>query len=203
MTIESLMSIEKEKLSDVAKNIDGSELPMLVRLLSEKDDKIRYQAFLFLQHRSQLYCDVYPFWETFRSKLRSKNSYQRSIGIMLIAENAKWDSEGKMESAIHDCLEILRDEKPITVRQGIQSLGKIAEAKPSLSSIIANALICIDMDKIKETMRKSILLDSLRVLVTIRNSHENADVDHFIFYSLSSGILDKKSVKEVQSLIIY
>jgi hypothetical protein len=201
MTIESLMSFDKDKLSDVAKNIDGSELPMLVNLLSEKDDKIRYQAFLVLQHRSQSTCDVYPFWETFRSKLRSENSYQRSIGIMLISENAKWDTDGKIESTIHECLEILKDEKPITVRQGIQSLGKIAEAKPSLGNIISDALICIDMDGIKETMRKSILLDSLRVLVAIRNIHKNDDVDHFIFNSLSGGILDKKSVKEIQSLI--
>lgn len=36
--------------------------------------------------------DVYPFWDTFRAKLNSDNSYQRSIGIMLIAENTRWDT---------------------------------------------------------------------------------------------------------------
>lgn len=100
MISESLLSIRKEDLPEVAKAMDSSELSGLVYLLSEKDDKIRYQAFLLLQYRSQLLGDVYPFWETFRTKLNDANSYQRSIGIMLIAENAKWDVENKMVDVI-------------------------------------------------------------------------------------------------------
>lgn len=100
MISESLLSIRKEDLPEVAKAMDSSELSGLVDLLPEKDDKIRYQAFLLLQYRSQLLGDVYPFWETFRTKLNDANSYQRSIGIMLIAENAKWDVENKMVDVI-------------------------------------------------------------------------------------------------------
>lgn len=202
MTIEKLMSFDKVQLSEVAMSIDGSELPMIVDLLSEKDDRIRYQAFLLLQCRSRLYGDVYSFWDTFRTKLHSENSYQRSLGIMLIAENAKWDLDGRTARSIHECLEILKDEKPITIRQGIQALGAIAQAKPDLSGFIADALISIDLMKIKDTMRKSVLLDSLRVLAAIRKTHKSAAVDKYIFDSLSGGILDKKSVKEIQALVL-
>ena len=202
MTIEILMSFDKDQLSMAAMDLDSSELPMIVDLLSEKDDKIRYQAFLLLQCRSRLYGDVYSFWDTFRTKLHSENSYQRSLGIMLIAENAKWDLDGRMARSIHECLEILKDEKPITIRQGIQALGDIAETKPDLSGVIADALISIDLMRIKETMRKSILLDSLRVLTAIRNTYKSAAVDKFIFDSLSGGMLDKKSVKEIQALVL-
>lgn len=121
MLSESLLSIRKEDLPEVAKAIDSSELSDLVDLLFEKDDKIRYQAFLLLQYRSQFLGDVYPFWGTFRTKLNDANSYQRSIGIMLIAENAKWDVENKMADSLDYCTELLKDDKPITIRQSIQA----------------------------------------------------------------------------------
>jgi len=121
---------------------------------------------------------------------------------MLIAENAKWDLDGRMARSIHECLEILKDEKPITIRQGIQALGDIAATKPDLSGVIADALISIDLMKIKETMRKSILLDSLRVLAAIRKTYKSDAVDKYIFDSLSGGMLDKKSVKEIQALVL-
>lgn len=52
LTIEELMSIEKSELQEASKAIDRNELPRLVELLAEKDDKIRYQALLLLQGRS-------------------------------------------------------------------------------------------------------------------------------------------------------
>jgi len=106
ITIESLLTIDKDQLPEAAKGIDGSELPWLVELLSEKNDKIRYQAFLALQYRSRSFNDVYPFWHTFRSRLKSDNSYQRSIGLMLIAENARWNSENRMNGTIDENLDL-------------------------------------------------------------------------------------------------
>jgi len=55
ITLERLMSIDKEQLPEAVKSIRSSELPGIVELLSEKDDRIRYQAFLLLQYRSQLF----------------------------------------------------------------------------------------------------------------------------------------------------
>lgn len=199
LTLEILLSISREELPEVARTIDSSELPSLVELLSEKDDKIRYQAFLLLQYRSQSLGDVYPFWETFCAKLKDANSYQRSIGIMMIAENAKWDMENKMSASLDDCEALLYDDKPITIRQSIQALGKVAEAKPDLSGKIASMLMSIDMTEIKETMRKSILLDILSVLVVIRKTHKDNKIDNYILDSLSGGILDKKSIRQIQT----
>lgn len=200
-TLERLLSIDKEQLPEAVKSIHSSELPGIVELLSEKDNRIRYQAFLLLKYRSQLFDDVYPFWENFRLKLKDRNSYQRSIGIMLIAENAKWDSKNKTEDSLDDCMELLRDEKPITVRQSIQALGKIAEAVPNLNERIADMLMSINMAEVKETMRKSILLDILNVLAFIRKSLKNDKIDSFIFKSISGGILDRKSIKQIEMLL--
>lgn len=201
ITIERLMTVKKDELPEAVKAIDSSELPGLVELLSEKNDTIRYQTFLALQYRSRLFDDVYPFWETFRAKLKSSNSYQRSIGLILIAENARWDSDNRMDGTIDECLALLKDEKPITVRQCIQSLGEIVKYKPNLSGKIAEKLIALDMTDIRETMRKVVLLDILNVLACIRTNHKTNEIEGFILNALSGEILDKKAKKQLEAIL--
>jgi hypothetical protein len=120
---------------------------------------------------------------------------------MLIAENAKWDNEKRTEDTIDEYLMLLNDEKPITIRQCIQSLGKISSAKPGLNDKIASGLISLDLMAVKETMRKSILLDILNVLIIIRKSHKTDEIESFILNSLSGEILDKKSKKQIEVLL--
>lgn len=201
ITIESMMAIDKNDLLEASKTLNKDDIPQLVEWLSLKDDNIRYHAFLMLQSRSSLADDVYPFWQILRSKLRSDNSYQRSIGLMLIAENAKWDTEGRMEEAIDEYLALLNDEKPITIRQCVQSLGKIASRKPDLDGKIAEKLIAFDLASVKETMRKSILLDIIDVLLIIRNAFKTEEIDSFIHNALIGGVLDKKTAKRIEGLL--
>lgn len=199
--LESIMSIPKSDLREASRALGKEDIPQLVEWLTLKDDSIRYQAFLLLQNRSSLFDDVYPYWDTFRDKLKSNNSYQRSIGLMLIAENAKWDAQNRMENTIDEYLTLLNDEKPITIRQCIQALGKISSAKPGLNDKIASALISLDLMAVKETMRKSILLDILNVLLLIRKEHKTDETESFIANALSGEILDKKSKKQVENLL--
>lgn len=199
--LDRTMSIDKDALPEVARNLKSEDIPQLVGLLSLKDDNIRYQAFLLLCHRSMLTDDVYPYWNTFRDKLRSDNSYQRSIGLMLIAENAKWDTENQMEYAIDEYLMLLNDDKPITVRQCIQSLSKIVPFKTGILDRIADSLVSFNLMSVKETMRKSILLDILNVLVLIRKNLRTDDIDGFIMNALSGEVLDKKSKTQIEALL--
>jgi len=201
ITIENMLSIDKGDLPKAAKELNKDDIPQLVEWLSLKNDAIRYQAFLLLQSRSQFYDDVYPYWNTFCHKLKSDNSYQRSLGLMLMAENAKWDSEGRMEITIDEYLELLNDEKPITVRQCIQSLGKIVTHKPGLSEKIAGRLISFDFLSVKETMRKSILLDILNVLLLVRKGLKTDAAEGFIRIALSGDVLDKKSKKQIETYL--
>lgn len=201
ITIESIMLIDKSALQEESKKLSKDDIPRIVELLSLKDDNARYQAFLLLQNRSIFFDDVYPYWDIFRSKLKSNNSYQRSIGLMLIAENARWDTERRMENTIDEYLELLNDEKPITIRQCIQSLEKIVVYKPELNNKIAAALISFDFMSAKETMRKSILLDILDILLIIRKKLKKDDVDSFILNALSGEVLDKKSKKRIEALL--
>jgi hypothetical protein len=199
--LESIMSISKSDLQEASKALNKNDIQQLVECLSLKDDNIRYQAFLLLQSRSVYFNDVYPFWDAFREKLNSDNSYQRSIGLMLIAENVRWDGQNQMEEIINEYLVLLKDEKPITIRQCIQSLGKIASVKPGLNDIIASGLTSFDIMAVKETMRKSILIDILNVLFIIRKEHKTDEIESFILNALSGEILDKKTKKQFETYI--
>jgi len=201
ITIEGMMSIDKSDLQEASKTVNKDDIPQLVEWLSLKDGNIRYQAFLLLQNRSLFVNDVYPYWHVFRSKLKSDNSYQRSIGLMLIAENVKWDEESRMEDTIDEYLELLNDEKPITIRQCIQSLGKVVPYKPGLNNKIASKLVLFNLMAIKETMRKSILLDILNALLIIRKSLKTDEIESFILNTLSGEILDKKAKKQIEALL--
>ncbi|HMM05659.1 MAG TPA: hypothetical protein PKD52_03190 [Clostridiales bacterium] len=198
ITLERMMSIPKSDLQEESKALNKDDIPQLIEWLSLKDDKIRYQAFLLLQNRSKLFNDVYPFWDTFREKLKNNHSYQRSIGLMLVAENVRWDSQNRMEDTIDEYLALLKDEKPITIRQCIQSLGKVAPLKPNLNRKIADRLVSFDLMAIKDTMRKPLLLDILNVLLAIRKEQQTDEAENFILKALTGEILDKKSKKQIE-----
>jgi hypothetical protein len=201
INVERLLSFEKQDLPKFSKTLKAEDIPQLMEWLTEKDDKLRYYSLLLLEHRSEEYSDVYPFWDIFCEKLRSTNSYHRSTGIMLIAANVKWDRENKIDSTINDYLRILNDEKPITVRQCIQSLGKLVSYKTNLHNKVANELISIDIMDFKPTMRKLILIDILNILVLIRKYQTSEEIDTYIFKALTGGLLDKKTKKQIESIL--
>lgn len=197
VTAESILSIDKNGMCEASKILDKQAISQLVEWLSLKDDKIRYQAFLLLQHRSSSFEDVYPYWDVFRSKLKNDNSYQRSIGLMLISENTKWDSAGRMDSCIDDYLSLLKDEKPITIRQCIQGLEKIVPYKRHLCEKIARSLMSIRLADIKATMRKLVLADILSVLLMIKDQYPSEEIHIYIKHVISNPELEKLVDKKI------
>lgn len=200
MTFDDLMQLNKEDPSGTAERLSSEDIKQLVEWLSEKEDNIRYPSLLILQSRSVMKDDVYPYRETFRGKLKSDNSLQRSIGLIMIAENAKWD-DGWLDEVINEFLALINDEKPITVRQCVQYLQKIVTYKPSLHGIIADALIALDLNTVKETMRKLVLLDILGVLAAIRKVKTSASIESYINDTMTGGLLDKKAKKQIEELL--
>ncbi|KUO70557.1 MAG: hypothetical protein APF77_22010 [Clostridia bacterium BRH_c25] len=201
LTLERLSSLEKDELEDISKTLRVDDIHQLVDWLSEKDDTTRYHSFLLLQHRSEYSDDVYLYWDIFCEKLKSENSYQRSIELMLIAANAKWDMENKLDNVIDEYLSLLNDEKPITVRQCIQSLSEIVPYKKHLLMKISDQLISFNMGEIRATMQKLILIDILTVLTLIRKQQPNNEIESYILNALSGGVLDKKAVKRIEAML--
>ena len=199
--ISMLFEINKDNAGSAAQKLESKDIGYLVDILDEKDDKVRYPALLLLQSRSVIQDDVYPFWDIFRGKLKSDNSYQRSIGMMLIAENARWDKDNKLDAMIGEYFALFHDDKPITIRQSIQALNSIFPYKSHLIGQIATALMAMNLSAIKETMRKLVLTDILEILAVIRKLEVNDEIDAYIMNALSGGLLDKKTKSKVQSLL--
>ena len=93
--------------------------------------------------------------------MRDSNSYIRTRGLTLIAHNAKWDEEGKIDGIIDEYLDHATDDKPITARQCIKSLPKLAEAKPNLMPHIASSLRQTDISQYADSM-KSLIQNDIR-----------------------------------------
>ena len=87
------------------------------------------------------------------------------------------------------------------MRQCIQSLAKIIPYKNHLNEKIANSLIDINLDNIKQTMRKLVLIDILNVLILIRKNQKIEIIDAYIVRALSEEIIDKKSKKQIEELL--
>lgn len=179
----------------------SAELENLITALSETNDKIRYAAFLTVQDLSRKSNEIYPYFDLLIEKLNSDNSYQRSIGIMLIAENIKWDKENKCEKIMEQYLSHTQDEKFITSRQTIQSINAWIMLKPNLFSKVIEKLIQIDISKLKDSQRKSILLDILSVLTKIYEVQKDNRIFDYFMKAMTGGILDAKQIKQLKSLI--
>lgn len=147
MDIGELAEIKKDQIPKKAETLNATETQFLVEKLAEKDDKLRYNAFLLLQAQSQLAPSVYAHWDTLAAKLDSDNSYQRSLGVMLLAENIRWDSEGKFSQVIDKFLTCCSDEKFITARQTLQSLTKVAMATNAYNQMISAHVAALDLSK--------------------------------------------------------
>ncbi|MBN2050384.1 MAG: hypothetical protein JW760_08085 [Spirochaetales bacterium] len=199
MTADELTKYRLDELGDLAVTLDPEVLPGLVEFLREKDDAVRQRAFLLLEHRSRLCDDTYPFWDRYTELLESENSYHRTIGLHLMADNARWDRDRKFEGDVDRYLSLLHDEKPITIRQCIQALEKIVPYKPALHGTLSVALMGLDLESIRETMQKLVLFDILGVLAEIRKQGTTETMENYISAALSGGMLDKKSVTVIRS----
>lgn len=116
------------------------QIEKLVEDLYGKDSKAAYASFKVLEQKSKEGNLVYSFFDTFSEMMDHENSYIRTRGLLLIAANAKWDSDYKIDEVIDDYLKHILDDKPITARQCIEVLPQIALYKEELKEIIADAL---------------------------------------------------------------
>ena len=75
---------------------------------------------------------VYSYMDRLSDMLDSDNSYIRTRGLTLLAYNAKWDKDYKIDEIIDKYLKHITDVKPITARQCIMLLPIVAKHKPEL-----------------------------------------------------------------------
>lgn len=129
-------------------------------LLFIKNNNVAYKALQKLQKESEETDCVYPYMDRLSDMLNSNNSYVRTRGLTLLAYNAKWDKNYKIDEIIDKYLKHITDVKPITARQCIKLLPMIAKYKSELKNDIISALqkanICVYDDSMQPLVYKDI-----------------------------------------------
>jgi hypothetical protein len=109
--------------------------------LGSTDDKTRLNALQAVLKITDARVDwAYEVWDNLFEKLDHENSYQRSIGILVLCNLAKSDSEHRLDASINLLLAHTRDDKFITSRQCIQNIWKTAAAGEQTRQIVLDHL---------------------------------------------------------------
>ena len=85
-------------------------------LLFDKNNYTAYKALQMLQKECEESDKVYCYMDKLAEMIDSDNSYIRTRGLTLIAYNAKWDKDNKIDEIIDKYLKHIEDIKPITAR---------------------------------------------------------------------------------------
>ena len=137
-------------------------------LLFDKNNNVAYKALQELQKESERTDCVYPYMDRLSQMLDSDNSYIRTRGLTLLAWNAKWDKDYKIDEIIDRYLKHITDAKPVTARQCIKLLPIIAEYKPDLRNEIVSALQKADISAYDDSMRPLVYKDIQKALREIQ-----------------------------------
>jgi len=136
--------------------------------LFDKNNNVAYKALQELQKESEETDCVYPFIDRLSDMLDSDNSYIRTRGLTLLAYNAKWDKEYKVDEIIDEYLKHITDVKPITARQCIKLLPIIAKHKPELKNDILSALNKANISIYDYSMQPLVYKDIQKALKEIK-----------------------------------
>lgn len=136
-------------------------------LLESSNNSQAYEALKSLTKTSDESNCLYPYMDRFIEMMHNANSYVRTRGLTLIAYNAKWDIDDKIDKIVGAYLEHITDEKPICARQCIKLLPLIAKAKPILVPEIVSALRNANVACYADSMRSLVQNDIRDALLII------------------------------------
>lgn len=143
------------------------DVESLVAGLCDRNPNVGYACLLKLREESLRSDAVYPCFDRFAEMLNSDNSYIRARGLLLIAANARWDKDNKIDEIIDRYLTHIMDVKPTVARQFIAVLPEVAKFKPELAGDIRRALLCANPGRYKSSMAPLIQKDISRALSQI------------------------------------
>ncbi len=202
LTPDTLLK-NSDNLQSLVFKIDDSDLALLIEWLNEKDDTIRYTAFLLLQLLSDEGNLVYKYWNTFTAMIDSSDSYQRSLGLMLIAANIKWDIHSNFDKISKNYLAHCDDEKFITARQCIQGLKKILAHTRKYRREILDTLLGIDLNAKKGIQQGLLLMDIVAVLEMLYADQQEERIGIFfrVQYDLACSNGNDKITKMIKTIL--
>lgn len=124
----------------------------LIKELQNKDDKAAYRLFQEMSAMSAESDLYYAYFEDFVGLLTNKSSYVRTRGFCLACAQVRWDTEDKFAHNAGILLELLHDDKAITVRKCLAALHEVVLYKPELNGQIRMEIEKMDLSKYRDTM---------------------------------------------------
>lgn len=152
----------------VKEDIVSGNIAETIELLFNKNNNVAYKALQELQKESEETDSVYPYIDRLSDMLDSDNSYIRTRGLTLLAYNAKWDKDYKIDEIIDKYLKHITDVKPITARQCIKLLPIIVKNKPELRNDILLALHKANISFYNDSMQMLVYKDIQNTLKEIQ-----------------------------------
>ena len=111
----------------------------------------------------------YEYLDDFAALLEHPKSYVRNRALHILAANARWDEENRMDAILPGFLSHITDDKPITVRQCVQALAELGAAKPQYIPEILRSLESTDLSTYKGSMRPLIERDIAETVAALKN----------------------------------
>jgi len=140
------------------------ELDILLSMLTAKDTKQGYGAFLELERLSEESDDLYPYTERFAEMVSHRAWAVRCRGFHLFCKQARWDEDGVIDRCLDRALAILEDEKPTAVRQALAALLDVVPYKRELWPAIRAQVEAMDLSRYQDSMAPLIQKDMQRLL---------------------------------------
>ena len=144
------------------------ELDILMSILTAKDTKQGYGAFLELERLSEETDDLYPYTERFAEMISDQAWAVRRRGFRLFCKQARWDDAGIIDRNLDRALVILEDKKPTAVRQALAALLDVTPYKRELWPAIRQRVEAIDLMHYKDSMAPLIEKDVQKLLDAIK-----------------------------------
>jgi hypothetical protein len=137
-------SIAKEKLTKKVKQ-NPNIIPEILKGISSPKPAIRYGCAKILMQISQDKPEsLYPYMDFFIDLLDSKYRILTWNAIIIIANLTEVDKEKKFDKIFEKYYRLLENEYMVTVANVVGNSGKIALAKPYLSTKITDKLLTVE-----------------------------------------------------------
>ncbi len=179
----------------------SADVETLVEMLSLKDDDTRYNAFLEMLKITEEKVEWFDqYKKIFLDKLSDENSYQRSIGAMLLCNLAKNDKRHEFVAILKKLMPLIDDEKFITQRQYLQNIWKVAIVDKEYRDKIINQLEKEFKSCTTKKHYNLIRLDIISSMIQIMNHEEKESVRNIVGEMINYET-DEKSKKKYIKMI--
>ena len=111
----------------------------------------------------------YEYLDGFAALLEHPKSYVRNRTLHILAANARWDAENRLDAILPAFLSHITDEKPVTARQCVQALAELGTAKPQYIPEILRSLESADLSRYRDSMRPLIEKDIAETIAALKN----------------------------------